>query len=187
MRGVLVALTTAALLSTAVPSSAADAPKPREAAAPEVADGTTVSLEYTLSDDKGGQIESNKGGEPLVYAHGKHQIIPGLEKALAGLHAGQEKKVTVPPEEAYGKVDEKAFVEIEKEKIPAEALQVGTILRAQSPDGQARPVRLSEIKEKTVVVDFNHPMAGKTLVFQVKVLDVKKAEATTAPVAPLED
>ena len=186
VRFFVAALIGGALTSTFAPAIAGDSPKAKEASMVEVASGMTVSLEYTLSDDKGAQIETNKGAEPLVYTQGEHQIIPGLEKALAGLHTGQEKDVTVSPEEGYGKIDEKAVLEIEKEKIPAEALKVGTMLRAHSPDGRAVPVRVKEIKDKTVVVDFNHPMAGKTLVFHVKVLDVKKAEAAAQKEAPLQ-
>jgi FKBP-type peptidyl-prolyl cis-trans isomerase SlyD len=75
-------------------------------------------------------------------------------------------------------VDPKGFQEFPKEKIPAEALKVGTVLMAKGPQGQQVPVRVHEIKEKTVVLDLNHPMAGKTLVFDVKVLDIQPAAAS---------
>jgi FKBP-type peptidyl-prolyl cis-trans isomerase SlyD len=169
----------AALTGVPAPVDAADAPKAdlkKEAKMAAIGTGMTVSLEYTLKDDKGVQIETNRGSEPLVYTQGEHQIIPGLEKALDGLHTGQEKDVTVPPDQGYGKVDKEAFQEIPKDKVPAEALKVGTILKAHAPDGRTMPVRVSEVKDQTVVIDFNHPMAGKTLVFHVKVLDVKSGE-----------
>ncbi len=141
-----------------------------------VQDGSVVSLEYTLSDDKGKVIESNKGKQPLVYTQGKHQIIPGLEKNLAGMKVNDQKKVRVKPEDAYGPVDPKRVQEVPKEKLPPEALKVGTVLVARGPQGQEMPVKVREIKDKTVVVDLNHPLAGKTLNFDVKVLDVKAAE-----------
>ncbi|HKA31646.1 MAG TPA: peptidylprolyl isomerase [Candidatus Binatia bacterium] len=138
--------------------------------------GSTVSLEYTLTSDDGQFTESNKGKEPLRYVDGREQIIPGLEKALEGLPAGAEKKVTVKPEDGYGQVDPKNFQEVPKEAVPADSLQVGTTLVAQNAQGQQFPVRVHEIKEKTVVMDMNHPLAGKTLVFEVKILDVKPPE-----------
>jgi FKBP-type peptidyl-prolyl cis-trans isomerase SlyD len=153
-----------------------------------VKDGTVVSLQYTLSGEDGKTIESNKGKEPLKYTHGSHQIVPGLEKGLAGMKMGEEKRVKVTPEEGYGPVDPKGFQEFPKEKIPSEGLKVGSILMAKGPQGQQVPVRVHEIKEKTVVLDLNHPMAGKTLVFDVKVLDVQPATAQPAqpaqPAAP---
>lgn len=142
-----------------------------------IANGSEVSLEYTLSDDKGKVIESNKGKEPLKYTHGKGQIIPGLEKELAGMKVGGQKRVQVKPEDGYGLVDPKAFQKLPKDKLPAEGLKVGARLVARGPKGQAFPARVHEIKEKTVVMDLNHPMAGKKLTFDVKVLDIKITES----------
>ncbi|MDP2604142.1 MAG: peptidylprolyl isomerase [Deltaproteobacteria bacterium] len=142
-----------------------------------VKDGAVISLQYTLSGEDGKTIESNKGKEVLKYTQGKRQIVPGLEKGLAGMKVGEEKRVKVKPEEGYGPVSEKARQEFPKEKIPPESLKVGATLVARGPDGQAVPVRVHQIKEKTVVIDMNHPMAGKTLVFDVKILDIQSAEA----------
>jgi FKBP-type peptidyl-prolyl cis-trans isomerase SlyD len=146
-----------------------------------IKDGSVVSLEYTLSGEDGKTIESNKGKEPLRYTHGGQQIVPGLEKGLAGMKAGDEKRVKVKPEEGYGPVDPKGFQEFPKDKIPSEGLKVGMVLMARGPQGQQVPVRVHEIKEKTVVLDLNHPMAGKTLVFDIKVLDVQPASAAQPP------
>lgn len=150
-----------------------------------VKDGSVVSLQYTLSSEDGKTIESNKGKAPLKYTHGSHQIVPGLEKNLTGMKVGEEKRVTVTPEEGYGPVNPKGFQEFPKDKIPAEGLKVGAVLMAKGPQGQQVPVRVHEIKEKTVVLDLNHPMAGKTLVFDVKVLDIQPAAAQPPkPAAP---
>jgi FKBP-type peptidyl-prolyl cis-trans isomerase SlyD len=135
--------------------------------------GSQVALEYTLSDETGAVIESNKGKEPLSYVHGKSQIIPGLEKELSGMKVGEEKKIQVKPEDGYGPINPDAFQEIPKDKLPPEAVKVGTMLMAQSSQGQAIPVRVHEIKDTTVIMDFNHPMAGKTLSFDVKVSEIK--------------
>jgi FKBP-type peptidyl-prolyl cis-trans isomerase SlyD len=158
-----------------------------------VAPGYQVTLEYTLSDEKGSQIQTNKGDAPLVFTQGKNEILPGLERAIDGMHVGEEKDVTLPPEEAYGQVDKNAFQEVPKSSIPAEGLKVGTPLQARSPDGHSMLARVSEIKDKTVVVDLNHPLAGKTLAFHVKVLDVKKVKekghvsSRAAPAQPAPD
>lgn len=137
--------------------------------------GSLVAFDYTLKDDTGNVIDSSQGKQPMHYVHGKGQIIPGLEKELAGMSVGSEKKVTVKPEDAYGQVNPQAFQEVPKDKLPPEALKVGTVLSARGPDGQTVPVRVHEIKEDTVVMDFNHPLAGKTLFFDIKVTEVKPA------------
>ncbi len=146
-----------------------------------VKDGSEVSLQYSLSGEDGKLIESNKGKEPLKYTHGQQQIIPGLEKGLAGMKVGDEKRVKVKPEDAYGPVNKEAFQEFPKEKIPPDGLKVGAVLTARGPQGQVVPVRVHEIKEKTVVLDMNHPMAGKTLVFDVKVLDIQPGQPMKPP------
>jgi len=142
-----------------------------------IKNGSLVSLEYTLADDKGKVIESNKGKDPLRYTHGQGELIPGLEKELEGMKAGAQKNIRVKPEDAYGTVDPQAFREIPKANIPPDALKVGTRLLATTPQGQSIPVLVHEIKDKTVILDFNHPLAGKTLSFDVTVLDVKAPEA----------
>ncbi len=142
-----------------------------------VKDGMMVSLEYTLKSPDGKVIETSKGKEPLKYTHGQRMMIPGLERELTGMKVGGEKHVTVKPEDAYGKIDPKAVQEVPKEKIPANALKVGAVLAARSPEGMVVPMTVREIKEKTVVMDLNHPMAGKTLVFDVKMVDIQPASA----------
>jgi len=180
--GSLIAVLLAIPASSLSAETAPEVPQPGLTVAP----GYKVTVEYTLSDDKGQQIQTNKGEAPLVYTQGKSEILSGLEKALEGMHVGEEKDVKLPPEEAYGPVQKEAFQEVPKSSIPAEAQKVGTPLSAQSPDGRTLMARVSEIKDKTVVVDLNHPLAGKTLAFHVKVLDVKKAEEKpqATPAAP---
>jgi FKBP-type peptidyl-prolyl cis-trans isomerase 2 len=169
----------AAIFNALAFSSAFAAEKSKEANV--IKDGSVVSLQYTLSGEDGKPIESNKGKEPIKYTQGSHQIVPGLEKELAGMKVGEEKRVKVTPEEGYGPVDPKGFQEFPKDKIPSEGLKVGAILMAAGPRGQQVPVRVHEIKEKTVILDLNHPMAGKTLVFDVKVLDVQPASPSQPP------
>jgi FKBP-type peptidyl-prolyl cis-trans isomerase SlyD len=143
-----------------------------------IKDGMLVSLQYTLSGEDGKMIESNNGKEPLQFVHGQHRLIPGLEKELTGMKVGQEKHVTVKPEDAYGSVDPRRFQEFPKDKIPPEELKqikVGSLIPLTAQNGQTFQFPVSEVKEKTIVVNLNHPMAGKTLVFDVKVLDIQPA------------
>jgi FKBP-type peptidyl-prolyl cis-trans isomerase SlyD len=161
---------TALLVSTYLIAEAA------EISDAQIREGSQVALEYTLFDESGTVIESNKGKQPMSYIHGKSQIIPGLEKELSGMKVGEEKKIQVKPEDGYGPVNPDAFQEVPKDKLPPEALKVGAMLMAQSSQGQGIPVRVHEIKDTTVIVDFNHPMAGKTLSFDVKVSEVKTPE-----------
>jgi FKBP-type peptidyl-prolyl cis-trans isomerase 2 len=98
-----------------------------------------------------------------------------------GMHAGDEKKVVVKPEDAYGPVVPNAQTEVPKDAVPKEGLKVGTALMARSGSGETRPVVVKEIKESTVVLDLNHPLAGKTLFFDVKVLGVQPPAPAPAP------
>lgn len=148
----------------AVPAAVAGAP-----AGPVIANGRTVGLEYTLTLDDGTPVQSNVGGPPLAYVAGQNQIIPGLEAALAG-HAVQDRiKVRIPPEQAYGAVDPQKIQPVPIDKVPADARTVGTLLSAQGFEG---PIRVAEVKSDVVVLDFNHPLAGKSLNFDVLVLSI---------------
>ena len=145
--------------------------------ATEIQEGAIVTIEYTLTDNTGAVIDSSAGKEPMTYIHGAGQIVPGLEQALNGLKVGDQKKVQVRPEEGYGLPDEKAFREFPKDNIPPDAQKVGAMLMTKSPDGRMIPIRVHKITGTTVVVDFNHPLAGKTLIFDVKVKDIKATES----------
>ena len=140
-----------------------------------VSTGKQVSIEYTLKLEDGSVVDSNVGAEPLTFVQGSHNIIPGLENALSGMKIGDSKQVTVKPEDAYGPVNDAAVSEIEKSQIPGDSLKVGTVLQGQSPDGRVIIARVVEIGEETVMLDYNHPLAGKTLNFDVKILAVKNA------------
>ena len=183
---VLVVLTlsvpmTAAAQTPSAPPPAAPAPAqaspapapPGPAAAPAIENGSMVHLEYTLSDDAGKVIDTNKGQQPLTYTQGNRQLMAGLENQLAGLRAGQEKKVVLKPDEAFGLIDPSAQTEVPKDALPPESLVVGAQLMARNAAGEERPIVVKEIKDKTVVVDLNHPLAGKTLVFDIKVLGIE--------------
>lgn len=141
-----------------------------------VSQGKRVSLEYTLTLEDQTVIDTNVGESPLVYTHGSREIIPGLEKQLLGLKVGDTKNVEVAPAEGYGEVDPNRVQEVPKENVPEEAWGVGKRLQGRGPDGQMMFAQVTEVKENTVIVDLNHPLAGKTLFFAVKVLKIETAE-----------
>jgi FKBP-type peptidyl-prolyl cis-trans isomerase SlyD len=163
------------LLAAPAASTSADAAKLVEHQTSSVAigPGDEVSLQYTIFDDKGKELETSLGKAPLTYVSGRNQIPSGLEKALVGLHVGEEKDVTLSPEQGYGPVRNDARQEVPKDAVPPESRKVGATLQAHSAD-QTKIVRVVEVKDKTIVIDFNHPYAGKTLAYHVKVLDVKQ-------------
>ena len=178
----------AAATTTAAPTAAAPttvAPEPTQAATPpststaSIADDMVVRMEYQLRTEDGTLVDSTQGKAPFEYTQGRGQIIPGLERQLAGLHAGDQKEITVTPEEGYGPVNPLATEEIERSQLPQDVVpQVGMVLRGTDPDGRIFRALIKEVKEKAVVLDLNHPLAGKTLTFQVTIVDVHPATAT---------
>lgn len=161
---------------------AASAEKPEDNRV--VKDGMLVTLDYTVKTPDGKLLETSKGSQPLKYIHGKKMMIPGLERELTGMKIGAEKHITIKPEDGYGKLNPNAVQEVPKEKVPPNALKVGAVLVGTDKNGSPMPMTVKEIKEKTVVMDLNHPLAGKTLVFDVKVIDVEPAPAAPTPNQP---
>ncbi len=143
-----------------------------------VSEGKTISMEYTLTLEDKNVVDTNVGKEPLKFTQGQHQIIPGLEAALEGMKKGETKQVTVGPDQAYGALNPKAIQEVPIDKIPAEARKVGATLQGQDAQGRVVHPKVTEVKEQVVVLDFNHPLAGKTLTFDVTILDVEAASTT---------
>lgn len=154
----------------------ADAPKPaaKDAAAPKVvSDGAKVSIEYTLKLDDGTTADTNLGREPLVYEQGKGQVLPALEKQLAGMKVNDSRKVTLSPEEGYGAVNPEAFHTVPASQVPEEARKPGVVLIAEDGSGHRQQVRVHEVKGDEIVMDMNHPLAGKRLHFDVKVVGIQ--------------
>jgi FKBP-type peptidyl-prolyl cis-trans isomerase SlyD len=135
--------------------------------------GKTVKLDYTLYVD-GQSVDSSQGGQPLEYVHGNKMIIPGLESQLEGLKEGDAKTVTVAPTEAYGEIDPNAVMEVPRTMLaPDITPEVGMVLQVPSKEGRTFNASIEEIKEDALVLNFNHPLAGKELKFDVKVVEVK--------------
>jgi FKBP-type peptidyl-prolyl cis-trans isomerase 2 len=135
-----------------------------------IQDGSVVSIEYKLTLDDGTEVDTNVGKEPLVYTQGEGQIIPGLEKEMVGLALGDTKTVKVSAKDGYGDVNPEALREVEAEQVPEDARKEGAMLMAE---GHGAPIRVHEVREDKIVLDFNHPLAGQALNFDVKVILVE--------------
>ena len=127
-----------------------------------------AQLDYKLTVD-GEVIDQSEAGEPLTYLHGHSNIIPGLEKALEGKAAGDSLQVTVQPEDGYGERDEDNVEELDRTDFEDD-VEIGATYYAQSEDGSVIPFTVMAVNGDTVQVDFNPPLAGMTLNFDVKVL-----------------
>jgi len=138
-----------------------------------IEEGSTVSIEYTLTLDDGDTADTNVGGEALVYNQGQQEILPALEEALIGLEVGDTKKVVLTAEEGYGLVDPDGFQDVEPDLVPEDARTVGTMLVASDPEGNQQPIRVHEVGEDKIVLDFNHPLAGQALNFDIKIIGIE--------------
>lgn len=135
--------------------------------------GSTVAFHYTGTLSDGSVFDSSEGRDPLSFTMGQGQIIPGLEAAVEGMSAGEEKTVTVASDQAYGERDPNAMQQIPRDQIPDNIpTEPGTQLQMQAPNGQAIPVVVAETTDTHVTLDANHPLAGKDLTFAVKIVSV---------------
>lgn len=142
----------------------------------KIASGSVVGIDYSLHLGDGHVIDASEPGEPLTYLHGEGQIVPGLETALEGLAAGDRKQVVVAPADGYGEHDPRGVQEVPRDAFPTDFQpESGMQLTAQGEDGEPVPFLVREVRPQSVVIDLNHPLAGKTLHFDVTVRDVRAA------------
>jgi peptidylprolyl isomerase len=148
----------------------------------KVANGNIVQVEYTGTFEDGTVFDdSSKHGKPLEFTVGTGQLIKGFDTAVIDMVVGEEKEFTLTPEEAYGQVNDQLFKKIPRDQLPKEQdPKVGMMLGMQLPTGQQVPVLITEVDEKEVTIDLNHPLAGKTLTFKIKVVDIKEAKEEPA-------
>ena len=138
-----------------------------------------VSIEYEVKDgDK--VVDSNVGGEPLVFMFGKGQIIPGLENGIVNMAIGERGDILVNPTDAYGEYNDEATQEVPADQFAGIELDLGMTLYGQGEDGGTVQVTVKELKGETVVIDFNHPLAGKELMFSVAINNIRDASAEEA-------
>ena len=135
-----------------------------------------ISFHYTLTDKGGAVIDSSVGKNPLIFLSGAGQMIPGLERVLIALPKGEKKTVVVAYQDAYGLYDQKFIIQAQRSQLPPQEVKVGDVF--QVDDGHSyRDVVVVEIKEDKIILDGNHPLAGKDLTFAVEILDARPATA----------
>lgn len=138
--------------------------------------GKVVQVHYSLWNDKGEQIESSRDADALTYLHGASNIIPGLERAITGKAIGDTLEVSVAPVDGYGERNRPTRQPVPRSAFPKGApLTAGMRFTTESDDGDVVPVWIDEVTEDTVFIDFNHPLAGQVLRFEVEVVGVRDA------------
>ena len=136
--------------------------------------GDTLRLHYTGKLDDGTVFDSSEGREPLSFELGAGQIIPGLEAGLAGMEAGERRTVRVEPADAYGEHDPSQVQSVDRAGVPDHIpTDPGTQLQVQTQDGQAVTVVVADVTDDKLVLDANHPLAGKTLTFDVELVEIE--------------
>ena len=137
-----------------------------------IENGKVVSVHYVGKFTDGEVFDSSEGREPLQFEVGSGQLIPGFESAIIGKVVGDKVTASITPEEGYGLVREDLIVSVPLDKMPGD-VEVGQALEAQGDNGQSAQVFVKEINEDTVVIDGNHPLAGKDLVFEIEVIEIQ--------------
>lgn len=135
--------------------------------------GDTVKIHYTGTLEDGQQFDSSEGRDPLEFELGAGQVVPGFEKAVSGMTVGESKSVKIEPEDAYGERNPEAVQEVPKSALPEELNpEEGMMLQAQNQSGQSVQLRVVAVKDETIIVDANHPLAGKTLNFDINLVAI---------------
>lgn len=142
-----------------------------------VQNDTVVSMEYTLHVE-GEKIDSSEGQDPLQFLAGHGNIITGLEREMMGMKVGDSKEVTIQPADAYGEFDDQAFMEVPRDQFPQDMpLEEGLELTVRDDSGQSRYARVDGIEGNNVTLNFNHPLAGDELHFNIKVVGLREPTA----------
>ncbi len=145
----------------------------------QVKENNTVKVHYTGKLSDGQVFDSSEGKEPLEFTLGKGQIIPGFEKGLIDMKLNEKKTITIAKEEAYGDINDNLRQEVKRSELPEDIKpEVGMGLVSKSPDGQEMNLLVVEVKDESIVIDGNHPLAGKDLIFDLEVVEIKDTEIT---------
>jgi FKBP-type peptidyl-prolyl cis-trans isomerase 2 len=135
--------------------------------------GKTVKVHYTGKLENGDIFDSSREREPLEFTIGQGQMIPGFEKGIMDMAVGDKKTIVLPPEEAYGEYNEELTMPYKRSDLPADLVpQVGMTLQFQSQQGQVFYVTVIKVTDDEIVVDANHQLAGKTLTFDVEMMEI---------------
>ncbi|RPD93063.1 peptidylprolyl isomerase [Aureibaculum marinum] len=139
----------------------------------QVKENNTVKVNYTGKLTDGQVFDTSIGREPLQITLGQGQLIPGFEKGLIDMKVNEKKTITIAKEEAYGDVIEELIQKVERTQLPQDITpEVGMGLVSKAPDGREMNLRVVEVSEDSIVVDGNHPLAGKDLIFELEVLEI---------------
>jgi FK506-binding protein 1 len=136
--------------------------------------GDKVSVHYSGKLDSGDVFDSSESRDPIVFKAGKGEMIKGFDAGVMGMQVGEQKTLTLTPEDAYGEVQQEAFITVSTENLP-EGAEVGAKLQVGNDSGQSRIAKIIEIDEQETKLDMNHPLAGETLTFDVELVDITKA------------
>ncbi len=140
----------------------------------QVKENNTVKVNYTGKLSDGQIFDTSEGREPLEFTLGQGQLIPGFEKGVIDMKLNEKKTITIAKEEAYGDVNPELIQEVSKADLPQDMTpEVGMGLVSKTPDGRETNLLVVEVKDETIVLDANHPLAGKDLVFDLEVVDIK--------------
>ena len=143
----------------------------------QVKENNTVKVNYTGKLSDGQVFDSSEGKEPIEFTLGQGRLIPGFEKGLIDMELNEKKTITIPKEEAYGEVNKDLIQEVKKSELPQEmAPEVGMGLVSKSPDGQEMNLLVVEVRDETIVIDGNHPLAGRDLIFDLEVVEITASE-----------
>ncbi|MCE5207243.1 MAG: peptidylprolyl isomerase [Chloroflexi bacterium] len=142
-----------------------------------VEDDVVVTMRYELTVD-GVVIDSSDNDEPIVFIQGQEDVIPGLEKAIYKMKAGEKKSIHVTPEDGYGEIDPEAFQDVPRDEFPSDIpLEPGVELEMKDEDGETLFATIVSVDKDVVKLDFNEPLAGKDLYFEVEIVDLRQATA----------
>lgn len=140
----------------------------------KVKEKDTVRVHYTGKLTDGQVFDSSREREPIEFTLGEGQLIPGFEKGMIGMEVNETKTLNIPMNEAYGDRNNELIQEVPKAELPEEIKpEVGMNLMSRTPDGREIPLTVTEVKEEAIVVDANHPLAGKDLEFEVELVEIK--------------
>ena len=139
----------------------------------KVKQGDKVKIHFTCTSKDGSIVDSTMNKEPLQFTMGNGEVIPGLEEAVEGMEQGETKNITIPSDKAFGQHKEEMIQVIDRNRLHADLnVNVGMQLQAKNESGQIIPITVIDISESTVTLDFNHPLAGKELFFNVNVVEI---------------
>jgi peptidylprolyl isomerase len=140
--------------------------------------GDTIRLNYTGKLEDGTIFDSSEDREPIEFVIGGGAVIPGLENGIIGMTVTETKTITIPMEEAYGPKRPEMIMKAPKDKLPQDMeIEVGRQLESRQPDGRIMYVTIIDVAEDTVMLDANHPLAGKTLIFEVEIMEIIKGQS----------